>query len=100
VLSFGKNVLQQFAESKLSAVDFCSQRGLAVQSFYQWKRKLLPIDKPPPVSAVVSVRIIPAFPKPSPHAIQIITPSGFTIRWSMILFRVRSFSSSIGGEIA
>ncbi len=32
---FWQNVLQQFTESKLSVVDFCSQKGLAVQSFYQ-----------------------------------------------------------------
>jgi hypothetical protein len=77
---FWQNVLQQFTESKLSVVDFRSQKGLAVQSFYQWKRKLLSADKPPPVSAMVPVRIIPAHPKPSPQPIQIITPCGFTIR--------------------
>ena len=32
---FWQNVLQQFTESKLSVVDFCSHKGLAVQSFYQ-----------------------------------------------------------------
>jgi len=77
---FWQNVLQQFTESKLSVVDFCSQKGLAVQSFYQWKRKLLSVDKPSPASAMVPVRIIPAHPKPSPQPIQIITPGGFTIR--------------------
>jgi len=77
---FWQDVIQQFVDSKLSIIDFCSQKGLSVPSFYQWKRKLLPPDKTPPVSAMVPVRIIPANLTPSPQPIQIMTPSGFTIR--------------------
>ncbi len=77
---FWQDVLKQFVDSKLSVIDFCSQKGLSVPSFYQWKRKLLPPDKTHPVSAMVPVRIIPSNPTPSPQPIQIMTPSGFTIR--------------------
>ena len=77
---FWQDVLQQFVESNLSVIDFCSRKGLSVPSFYQWKRKLLPPDKTPPVSAMVPVRIIPSNPTPAPQPIQIMTPSGFTIR--------------------
>ena len=77
---FWQDVLQQFVDSKLSVIDFCSQKGVSVPSFYQWKRKLLPVEKSPPVSAMVPVRIIPSNPKRSPQPIQIITPSGFAIR--------------------
>jgi transposase len=77
---FWQHALQQFVESKLCVTDFCSQKGLSVPSFYQWKRKLLSPDKTPPVSAMVPVRIIPSNPTPSPQPIQIVTPSGFSIR--------------------
>ena len=77
---FWQDVLRQFVDSKLSVIDFCSQKGLSVPSFYQWKRKLLPPAKTPPVSAMVPVRIIPSSPTPAPQPIQIMTPSGFTIR--------------------
>ena len=77
---FWQDALQQFADSKLSVIDFCSQKGLSVPSFYQWKRKLLPVDKTPQVSAMVPVRIIPSNPTPAQQPIQIVTPSGFTIR--------------------
>ena len=80
-VEFWQDVLKQFVDSKLSVIDFCSQKGLSVPSFYQWKRKLLPPPaKTPPVSAMVPVRIIPSNPTPSPQPIQIMTPSGFTIR--------------------
>ena len=77
---FWQQALQQFTESKLSATDFCSQKGLSVQSFYQWKRKLLSADGPPSVNAMVPVRIIPSCPASVPQPIQIMTPSGFAIR--------------------
>lgn len=80
-VEFWQDVLKQFVDSKLSVVDFCSQKGLSVPSFYQWKRKLLPVDKSPPVSAMVPVRIIPSNPAPAPQPVQIMTPSGFTIRF-------------------
>ncbi len=79
-VEFWQDVLKQFVDSKLSVIDFCSQKGLSVPSFYQWKRKLLPPDKTPPVSAMVPVRIIPSNPTPVQQPIQIMTPSGFTIR--------------------
>lgn len=76
---FWQQALQQFTDSKLSVADFCSQNGLSVQSFYQWKRKLQPSVRSS-ASAVVPVRIIPDTPVPSPQMIQIMTPSGFAIR--------------------
>lgn len=77
---FWQDVLQQFVGSKLSVIDFCTQKGVSVPSFYQWKRKLLPVEKSPSVSAMVPVRIIPSNPTPAPQPIQIMTPSGFAIR--------------------
>jgi hypothetical protein len=46
-VEFWQDVLKQFLDSKLSVIDFCSQKGLSVPSFYQWKRKLLPPAKSP-----------------------------------------------------
>jgi transposase-like protein len=77
---FWQQALQQYVESKLSVSDFCSQKGLSVPAFYQWKRKLLAPDKPSSVNAMVPVRIIPSSAAPAPQPIQIMTPSGFAIR--------------------
>ena len=77
---FWQQAFQQYVESKLSVIDFCSQKGLSVPSFYQWKRKLLATDSPPSVNAMVPVHIIPSRPTPAQQSIQIITPSGFAIR--------------------
>ncbi len=59
--------LNEQAASGLTASAFCIQNGLAVQSFYQWKRKLLqPIRVKnshalvkPSVQSLVPVRIVP-----------------------------------------
>lgn len=69
---FWQDVLQQFVDSKWTVIDFCSQKGVSVPSFYQWKRKLLPVEKSPPISAMVPVLIIPSNPKPSTQLTQLI----------------------------
>ena len=73
---FWQVVLQQYSDSKLSVIDFCSQKGVSVPSFYQWKRKRLPVEKSPPVSAMVPVRIIPSNLKPATQPIQKTTKRG------------------------
>jgi len=67
---FWQQAFQQYVESKLSVIDFCSQKGLSVPSFYQWKRKLLATDSPPSVNAMVPVHIIPSRPTPAQQSIQ------------------------------
>jgi transposase-like protein len=76
---FWQQVLQQFTDSKLSVAQFCTQNGLSTQSLYQWKRKLQPSDRSSS-NAVVPVRILPSTQAPSSQTIQIITPSGFSVR--------------------
>ncbi|MFN9413887.1 MAG: IS66 family insertion sequence element accessory protein TnpA [Pirellula sp.] len=105
-------LLNEQAASGLTARAFCIQKGLAVQSFYQWKRKLLqpigPRDNPvlvkPSVQSLVPVRIVASAPKPTSLPIQIVTPSGFSVRVdssmspSEIAHLVASIEVSVRGE--
>jgi len=77
---FWRQVLVEHSQSNLSASAFCAQKAISVQSFYQWKRKLQ--SQPGlPQQALVPVRIVPV-PKPARlQAIQIMTPSGFSMRF-------------------
>ncbi|MFN9415352.1 MAG: IS66 family insertion sequence element accessory protein TnpA [Pirellula sp.] len=104
--------LNEQAASGLTASAFCIQKGLAVQSFYQWKRKLLqpiglrdnPVLVKPAVQSLVPVRIVASNPRPASLPIQIVTPSGFSVRVdssmspSEIAHLVASIEVSVRGE--
>ena len=83
---YWQQLLNEQAASGLTARAFCIQKGLAVQSFYQWKRKqaVRPKDNhalvKPIVQSLVPVRIVASNPKPTSLPIQIVTPSGFSVR--------------------
>ncbi len=85
---YWQQLLNEQAESGLTARAYCIQKGLDVQSFYQWKRRLLQpvctkenhILVKPAVQSLVPVRIVPSNPKPISLSIQIVTPSGFSVR--------------------
>jgi|688.fasta_scaffold761574_1 hypothetical protein len=81
---YWQQLLNEQAVSGLTARAFCIQKGLAVQSFYQWKRKLLQLVLPkdnhvlvkPVVQSLLPVRIVPSNPRPASLPIQIVTPNG------------------------
>jgi hypothetical protein len=105
-------LLNEQAASGLTARAFCIQKGLAVQSFYQWKRKLLQPIGPknthalvkPSVQSLVPVRIVASAPNPTSLPIHIVTPSGFSVRVdssmspSEIAHLVASIEVSVRGE--
>jgi transposase len=77
---FWQQVLGEHSQSNLSAAAFCAQKDISVQSFYQWKRKLQPA---PNLSrqSLVPVRIVAAPKLATSQAIQLMTPSGFSVRF-------------------
>jgi hypothetical protein len=109
---YWQQLLNEQAASGLAASAFCIQKGLAVQSFYQWKRKLLQPIRPkdnhvlvkPAVQSLVPVRIVPSNPRPASLPIQIVTPSGFSVRVDSsmspteIAHLVASIEASVRGE--
>ena len=109
---YWQQLLNEQAASGLTARAFCIQKGLAVQSFYQWKRKLLQPAFPkdnhvlvkPAVQSLVPVRIVPSNPRPASLLIQIVTPSGFSVRVdssmppSEVATLVASIEVSLRGE--
>jgi hypothetical protein len=109
---YWQQLLNEQAASGLTARAFCIQRGLAVQSFYQWKRKLLQPVLPkdnhvlvkPAAQSLVPVRIVPSNPRPASLPIQIVTPSGFSVRVdssmppSEVAILVASIEVSLRGE--
>jgi hypothetical protein len=109
---YWQQLLNEQTASGLTARAFCIQKGLAVQSFYQWKRKLLQPVRPqddralvkPIVQSLVPVRIVASNPKPTSLPIQIVTPSGFSVRVdssmppSEIAHLVASIEVSLRGE--
>ena len=109
---YWQQLLNEQTASGLTACAFCIEKVLAVQSFYQWKRKLLQPSRPkgnpvlvkPAVQSLVPVRIVASAPKPTSLPIQIVTPSGFSVRVdssmspSEIAHLVASIEVSLRGE--
>lgn len=78
---FWQQILDEHSKSDLSVNAFCSQKSLSVQSFYQWKRRLRLRVADAPSPTLVPVRIVPAESHTLPQSIQLMTPSGFTLRF-------------------
>jgi transposase len=75
-----QRILDEQRLSNLSVVAFCAQKSISVPSFYQWRKKLQPPQASPTKQPLVPVRVIPVAPPVTEQFIQIMTPSGFSIR--------------------
>jgi hypothetical protein len=88
--------LDRFEQSGLSAAAFCSAEGLALPSFYSWRRRLRPATQAAPAElAFVPVRLsAPAAP------VEVALPSGAVLRLSpgCDLAFVRSLVDALGGQ--
>ena len=75
---FWRSALQRQPHSGLTVKDFCQSIGVSVPSFYAWKKKL---NAQPQDSSdeLVPVTVLAANAS-SPHPIEIVTPTGFTLR--------------------
>jgi hypothetical protein len=80
---YWQRILDEQHLSKLSVAAFCSQNSISVPSFYQWRQKLQPPQSSVTSQTLVSVRIVPTATPVSEQPIQIMTPSGFSIRCNM-----------------
>ena len=80
---YWQRVLDEQRLSKLSVAAFCSQNSISVPSFYQWRKKLQPPQPSVTSQSLVPVRIVPTAKPASEQSIQIMTPSGFSIRCNM-----------------
>ena len=78
---YWQGVLEQFRQSDLSAPVFCKEKGIPIASFYQWRRRLQ-VSHVSSTNAIVPVKIIPVqfSSNTSTRLVQIITPSGFSLR--------------------
>jgi hypothetical protein len=77
---YWQGVLDEQRLSKLSVAAFCSQNSISVPSFYQWRKKLQPPKPTFTSQTLVPVRIVSNATPVSEQSIQIMTPSGFSIR--------------------
>jgi hypothetical protein len=75
---YWQGILDQFQQSGQKVQAFCTEKGLSVPSFYQWKRRLRRGDGAAP--GIVPVKFLPAPPRAVAGAIQIVTPDGFVVR--------------------
>ena len=87
--------LERFEQSGLSAAAFCLNEGLALPSFYAWRRRLRPAAAAEPAEpAFVPVRLTGAAP------VEVALPSGAVLRLSAgcDLAFVRSLVDALGGQ--
>ena len=52
--------LEEFGRSEVTVKEFCRQKGVCQNSFYQWRKKLghdLPVDNDVPTSAFLPVAV-------------------------------------------
>ena len=82
-----QGVLREQAKSGLTVKAFCRQRGVAVPSFYAWRRKLKrksdaggQEEGSPRMVPVTVIPPVPAAPETGRVPIEIVTPGGFTLR--------------------
>jgi hypothetical protein len=80
---YWQRVLDEQRLSKLSVAAFCAQNSISVPSFYQWRKKLQPPQPSVASHSLVPVRIVQNATPVSEQSIQIMTPSGFSIRCNM-----------------
>ena len=89
--------LARFPGSGLSSAQFCAQEGVALASFYAWKRRLTAGDAAPAAGAgarLLSVRVAAAA-----AAVEVVLPCGAVLRLpsgSDLTF-VRALVEALGG---
>lgn len=89
---YWQRMVDRFHASSLSVTKFCAKHKLSTQSFYQWRRKLRPKSSALNASfgngRFLPVRIVPSEPSGSERPevenglVQIMTPSGYSVRVS------------------
>ena len=89
--------LARFPASGLSAAAFCAQEGVALASFYAWKRRLAGADPTPqqgPGPRLLSVRV--ATPR---AALELVLPCGVIVRLlpDSDLMLMRAVVDALGG---
>ena len=87
---FWRWVLEEQRRSGLTAKAFCQQQGVSLPSFYAWRRKIRERDAlanrvADPQQSLVPVTVVDSGDNDvsqlrSAKSIEIITPSGFTLR--------------------
>lgn len=75
---YWQGIVDQFQQSGQTVQAFCTDKGLSVPSFYQWKRRLRDADGVT-ASGIVPVKLLPSATDLA-GAIQIVTPNGFVVR--------------------
>lgn len=76
---YWQGIVDQFQQSGQAVQAFCTERGLSVPSFYQWKRRLRDGDAAA-ASGILPVKLLPAAPSDLAETIQVVTPNGFVVR--------------------
>ncbi len=78
---FWLSLLAEKDQSGLSVAEFCKEKDVSLQSFYQWKRRLQqPGGSVSKASSLLPVRVVPPANPPLPSTIQIVTASGVFLR--------------------
>ena len=75
---YWQGLLDQFQQSGQTVQAFCTEKGLSVPSFYQWKRRLR--GDAAAESGIVPVKFLPAPLRAVSESVQIVTPNGFVVR--------------------
>ena len=81
---YWQGIVDQFQQSGQTVQAFCTEKGLSVPSFYQWRRRLRDGDAAT-ASGIVPVKLLPAASNDLAESIQIVTPNGFVVRVSSSL---------------
>jgi transposase-like protein len=80
---FWQQVFKEFEESKLSVAEFCKQKELSLQSFYQWRRRFKSQqDAPTGTHTLIPVTIVPSPQPVKTSVIQLTTNSGACLRFN------------------
>jgi hypothetical protein len=89
--------LARFPGSGLSAAQFCAQEGVAVASFYAWKRRLAASAAAP--AAGVDARLLSVRVAAPPAAVEVVLPCGTVVRLQpgCDLPFVRAVVAALGG---
>lgn len=90
--------LARFPASGLSAAAFCAQEGVALASFYAWRRRLARADTTlPPGTGARLLAVQVAGPRP---ALELVLPCGAVVRLGpdSDLLLVRAVVDALGGR--
>lgn len=76
---YWQGILDQFQHSGQTVPVFCTEKGVSVASFYQWRRRLQGNGECSKQS-LVPVNLLPAIRLGGAVPVQIVTPQGFVVR--------------------